>query len=56
MNDTLNLLIGLEMGLNLLALGCSQIGTLIRVIALQGTVLGLLTLLAETGRWTGGWS
>jgi hydrogenase-4 component E len=49
MNEILNILIGLEMGLNLLALGGSQMVTLIRVIALQGFVLGLLTLLVECG-------
>ena len=47
MNDCINLLIGLEMGLNLMALGGSQMGTLIRVISLQGVVLGLLTLSVE---------
>jgi len=47
MTDILNLLIGFAMGLNLLALGCSQLSTLIRVIAIQGIVLGTMTLLLE---------
>ncbi|MFA5256609.1 MAG: hydrogenase [Opitutales bacterium] len=50
MSDTLNLMIGLAMGLNLLALGCSQLSTLIRVVSLQGIVLGTLTLLMESER------
>jgi hydrogenase-4 component E len=50
MSNTLNLLIGLEMGLNLIALGGSQLHTLIRVVSLQGIVLGILTLLMEYDR------
>jgi hydrogenase-4 component E len=50
MSDFLNLLIGFEMGLNLLALGGSQLRTLIRVISLQGIVMGVLTLLMEYER------
>jgi len=49
MNEMLNILIGFEMGLNLLALGGSQTVTLIRVISLQGAALGLLTLTVEYG-------
>jgi hydrogenase-4 component E len=47
MNGTLNLLIGLAMGLNLLALGGSRLPSLIRIMSLQGVVLGLLPLLME---------
>lgn len=47
MNSTLNLLIGLAMGLNLLALGSSRLPTLIRAMAAQGVVLGLMPLLME---------
>ncbi len=44
---TLNLLIGLAMGLNLLALGSSRLPALIRTMSLQGVVLGLMPLLME---------
>lgn len=44
---TLNLLIGLAMGLNLLALGSSRLPSLIRAMALQGMVLGIMPLLLE---------
>ena len=47
MNDLLNLLIGLAMGLNLVALGTSRLPALIRVAALQGMVLGIMPLLIE---------
>jgi hydrogenase-4 component E len=47
MNGTLNLLIGLAMGLNLLALGSSRLPSLIRTVAAQGVVLGVLPLLLE---------
>ena len=47
MNDLLNLLIGLAMGLNLVALGTSRLPALIRVAALQGMVLGTMPLLIE---------
>ncbi len=50
MNDTLNLVIGLTMGLNLLALGSSRLPTLIRTVSLQGLVLGVLPLLMEFER------
>ncbi len=46
-SGTLNLLIGLAMGLNLLALGSSRLPSLIRVMALQGAILGMMPLLME---------
>jgi hydrogenase-4 component E len=48
MNAHLNLLIGLAMGLNLLALGSNRLPSLIRVMSLQGVVLGVMPLLMET--------
>jgi hydrogenase-4 component E len=47
MNQTLNLLIGLAMGLNLLALGSSRLPSIIRTMAAQGVILGLLPLVIE---------
>lgn len=47
MSQPLDLLIGLAMGLNLLALGSSRLPSLIRAMSLQGVVLGLLPLLLE---------
>ena len=47
MNDLLNLLIGLAMGLNLVALGTSRLPSLIRVAALQGMLLGIMPLVIE---------
>ncbi len=47
MSDWLNLLIGLAMGLNLVALGTSRLPSLIRVAALQGMVLGIMPLVIE---------
>ena len=47
MSGTLNLLIGLAMGLNLLALGSSRLPSLIRAMSLQGVVLGVMPLLIE---------
>ena len=44
---SLNLLIGVAMGLNLLALGSGRLPSLIRVAAAQGVVLGLMPLLLE---------
>lgn len=44
---TVNLLVGLAMGLNLLALGTSRLPSLIRAVALQGVVLGAMPLLLE---------
>jgi len=46
-NDLLNLLIGLAMGLNLVALGTSRLPSLIRLAALQGMVLGVMPLVIE---------
>jgi hydrogenase-4 component E len=43
----LNALIGLAMGLNLLALGTSRLPSLIRTMSLQGVALGMLPLLME---------
>ena len=43
----MNLLIGLAMGLNLLALGSSRLPSLIRVVAVQGVVLGVMPLVIE---------
>lgn len=50
---TLNLLIGLAMGLNLLALGSSRLASLIRTMAFQGVLLGLMPLVMEedAGNW-----
>jgi hydrogenase-4 component E len=50
MNDTLNLVVGLAMGLNLIALGSSRLPTLIRAMSLQGMVLGVMPLLLEHER------
>jgi len=47
-SGSLNLLIGLAMGLNLVALGTSRLQSLIRMAALQGMVLGVMPLLIET--------
>jgi len=49
MSGTLNLLIGLAMGLNLIALGSGRLPSLIRAMSLQGVVLGLLPLVMEHG-------
>jgi hydrogenase-4 component E len=43
----LNLLIGLAMGLNLVALGSSRLPSIIRATALQGVILGMLPLVME---------
>jgi hydrogenase-4 component E len=45
LSGTLNLLVGLTMGLNLLALGSSRLPSIIRAAALQGMILGVLPLL-----------
>lgn len=50
MNGTLNLVIGLAMGLNLLALGSSRLPSVIRAMSLQGVVLGVMPLLIEYER------
>ena len=47
MSGTLNLMIGLAMGLNLLALGSSRLPSLIRAMSVQGMVLGLMPVLME---------
>lgn len=47
MNSTLNLLIGLAMGLNLVALGSSRVPTLITAVAVQGMALGVMPFLLE---------
>ena len=47
-HGVLNLIIGLAMGLNLLALGSSRLPSLIRIVATQGVALGLMPLLMET--------
>jgi hydrogenase-4 component E len=49
-NETLNLVVGLAMGLNLIALGSSRLPTLIRAMSLQGMVLGVMPLLLEHER------
>lgn len=54
MSGTLNLLIGLAMGLNLLALGSSRLPSLIRAMSMQGVVLGLMPLLLEHDRFDPG--
>jgi hydrogenase-4 component E len=46
-NEWLNLLIGLAMGLNLVALGTGRLPSLIRIAALQGGVLGIMPLVIE---------
>lgn len=47
MTETANLLVGVAMGLNLLALGSSRLPTIIRAMAAQGIALGLMPLLIE---------
>ena len=47
MNSNLNLLIGLAMGLNLLALGTSRLPSLIRAMSVQGVMLGMMPVLME---------
>lgn len=52
MNQTLNLMIGVAMGLNLVALGSSRLPSVIRAMAVQGVVLGLLPLvIAHDSDW-----
>ena len=52
MTDWLNLLVGLAMGLNLVALGSSRLPSLIQVAAVQGVVLGVMPLVMEPDfRW-----
>ena len=47
MTGASNLLIGLAMGLNLLALASSRLPSIIRAAAMQGMILGVLPLLLE---------
>lgn len=47
MNPAVNLLIGVAMGLNLLALASSRLPSVIRAVAVQGMVLGAIPLLME---------
>ncbi len=47
MSEYVNLLIGLAMGLNLLALGSSRLPTMIGAMSLQGMALGVMPLLIE---------
>lgn len=51
MSQTVNLLIGLAMGLNLLALGSSRLPSVIRTVAVQGVILGALPLVMEHLDW-----
>jgi hydrogenase-4 component E len=52
MNGAMNLLIGLALGMNLLALGSSRLPSVIRAAAVQGMALGILPLLLEEKiRW-----
>jgi len=46
-SGALNLLVGMALGLNLLALASSRLPSIIRAAALQGMVLGLIPLLLE---------
>ena len=47
MSEYVNLLIGLAMALNLLALGSSRLPTLITAMSVQGMALGVMPLLME---------
>jgi hydrogenase-4 component E len=47
MTSSLNLLVGLVMGVNLLALGSSRVPSLIRAVAVQGVILGIMPFLIE---------
>lgn len=47
MSDTLDILVGLAMGLNLVALSSSRLPSLIRIVAAQGVLLGLMPLWIE---------
>jgi hydrogenase-4 component E len=54
MTGTLNLLIGLAMGLNLVALASGRMPSVIRAVAAQGMILGVLPLLIESHlNWLG---
>jgi hydrogenase-4 component E len=47
MTDLMNLLIGVAMALNLLALGSGRLTTLIAAVSVQGVALGLMPLLMD---------
>jgi hydrogenase-4 component E len=47
MSGGLNQLVGLAMGMNLLALGSSRLPSVIRAVAAQGVILGLLPLFLQ---------
>jgi hydrogenase-4 component E len=47
MTETVNLLVGVAMGLNLIALGSSRLPTIIRAMSVQGVTLGVMPLLME---------
>lgn len=47
MDESLNLLIGIAIGLNLLALGSSRLPSLIRAVSAQGMILGVMPLVIE---------
>jgi len=52
MSEPVSLLIGLAMGLNLLALATSRMPSLIRIVAAQGVALGLVpVLMADQASW-----
>lgn len=52
MNGTLNLLVGVAMGLNLVALASARLPSIIRAAAFQGMVLGVLPfVLKHEGGW-----
>ncbi len=52
MSQPLDLLIGLAMGLNLVALGSGRLTTLIRMVSFQGVTLGIMPFLVESeSRW-----
>lgn len=48
MSPLVNIIVGLAMGLNLLALGSSRLPSVIRAMAVQGVLLGMLPLVIET--------
>ena len=47
MNNSVNLMVGFAMGLNLIALGSSRLPSLIRTMSMQGVLLGIIPLLME---------
>lgn len=51
MSSTLNLLIGLAMGLNLLALGSGRLPSVIRAVAVQGMALGVMPIVMGHANW-----